>query len=119
MTGQPVQQAAPKAYANSLDAGDTIDAVHEIVQIEQPHQVQQPDDDTEPGCRQRHAKNRNRWQAADPEKPPASRNEMPQQAPARGDVAMVVHEADQRYQPPRTQQTDEHRWRNVTPPTQN
>ncbi|MNM49627.1 hypothetical protein D3C81_606340 [compost metagenome] len=90
----PVNQASTDTGANRLDAGQTINTIHEVVEIEHPDQIERCDDITEPAETELMAEQIDRRHPPNPEQCPDGTTEMRKQAPTRGNMPMVIQKTN-------------------------
>ncbi|SUC97267.1 Uncharacterised protein [Pseudomonas aeruginosa] len=87
-------RAAP-THTHSLNAGNPIDTVHEIVEIEHPYQIERRSYVSNPPQIDHKAEKGQCRQTSKPVQQPASTGEMAEQTPTGSDMAMIVEEAQQ------------------------
>ncbi|MCY1425836.1 hypothetical protein D9M71_416370 [compost metagenome] len=96
MACDPVDQASTDTGTNRLDAGQAINTIHEVIEIEHPDQVEGADDISEPTETELEAEQVDRRHPANPDQCPDGTREMRKQAPARGNMPMIVEKPDDR-----------------------
>lgn len=89
------KQGSANAHTHSLNAGNPIDTVHEIVEIEHPYQIERRSYVSNPPQIDHKAEKGQCRQTSKPVQQPASTGEMAEQTPTGSDMAMIVEEAQQ------------------------
>ena len=115
---QPPAQRAAQACRDGFYAGDAVDAVHEVVEVDHPDDVRGSQRNAEPAEIDRHAENRHRRNGTDTPKTPHRRCEVGKKAPASGQRAMVVEKSGHSDQQPASEKRATQRWRQAGSPSQ-